>query len=135
MDEIQPAAAPQSPQAPTALICPVCHEPVLPTYYFCPNCGAKLANAKPLSISVGTQAWIYIFSIILPAIAFLAIKYWPGVKYLQSPDWERKQVGIVAIVLMVASTALLTWWGIVWIEGFVSSSTGGLMGGTSNLGF
>lgn len=134
MDEARPAVVPHPPQAQAVMICPVCHEPILPTYYFCPNCGAKLAGAKPLSTSLLTQLWIYLFSIILPAIAFLAIGYWPGIKYLQSPDWNRKQVGIVALILMLASTALLTWWGIVWFEGFVQSSTGGLMGGMGNLG-
>jgi hypothetical protein len=130
----QAMPAPQSAQPSITAICPVCHAPILPTYYFCPNCGAKLSAAKPLSTSLLTQLWIYLFSIVLPAMAFLGIKYWPGMAYLRSPDWEKKQIGIVAIVLMVISTVVLTWWGIVWFEGFMSASTGGLMGGSS-LGF
>jgi hypothetical protein len=106
----------------------MCHEPVLPAYYFCPNCGTKLAGVKPLSTSIATQTWIYLFSIILPAIAFLAIKYWPGIQYLRSPDWERKQIGIVAIALMVISTIALSWWGIVWFESYIQSASGGLVG-------
>lgn len=138
---MQPAAVPQPTeptvtvsQPPAVAVCPMCHEPVLPTYYFCPNCGTKLAGGKPLSTSLPTQLWIYLFSIILPAMAFLGIKYWPGIKYLRSPDWEKKQIGIVAVILMAVSTIALVWWGIVWFEGFVSSSTGGLMGGVGNLG-
>jgi zinc ribbon protein len=127
--ENEPVIVPQPPQAPVAAICPMCHEPVLPTYYFCPNCGTKLAGGKPLSTSIATQLWIYLFSLILPAIAFLAIKYWPGVKYLRSPDWEKKQIGIVAIVLMAVSTIALAWWGIVWFEGYVQSISGGLIPG------
>jgi hypothetical protein len=130
MDEAQPAAVPQPPQAP-ALICPVCHEPVLPTYYFCPNCGAKLAEAKPLSTSFATQAGLYLFSIIMPVIAFVAIKYWSGMQYLRSPDWERKQIGIVALILMIVSTVIVTWFLIVWTEGLIQSMTGGLMGAGS----
>lgn len=122
MDNEQ-AIMPQPSQPPTQAICPMCHEPVLPTYYFCPNCGTKLAGSKPLSTSLSTQLWIYFFSIMLPAIAFLAIKYWPGVQYLRSPDWERKQIGIIAIILMAASTIVLAWWGIVWFQGFLASQT------------
>jgi len=133
MEETQPMMVPSPPQPTATAVCPVCHQPILSTYYFCPNCGAKLAPEKPLSTSVFTQAWIYIFSLILPAIAFLAIKYWPGMKYLRSPHWNEKQIGIVAIILMAASTAVLTWWGIVWIEGYIQSATGGLMG-TGSLG-
>ena len=117
------------PQPPLAAVCPMCHTPVLPTYYFCPNCGTKLVGAKPLSTSVWTQAWIYVFSIIMPAIAFLAIKYWPGMDYLRSPDWERKQIGIVAIILMAASTVFLLWWSVVWLQGYVQSISSGLIPG------
>jgi hypothetical protein len=77
----------------------------------------------PLSTSVATQVGIYLFSLILPAIAFLAIKYWPGMKYLRSPDWEKKQIGIVAIILMAVSTIALVWWSIVWFEGFLAAQT------------
>lgn len=110
------------PQPQTKAICPMCHQPVLPEYYFCPNCGVKLTG-KPLSTSVQTQIWIYLFSLILPAICFLAIGYWPGIKYLRSPDWEKKQIGIVAVILMALSTIALTWWGIVWFQGFLASQT------------
>ena len=135
MEEMQQAVPQlQQPGPPIDAICPMCHEPVLSTYYFCPNCGTKLEKEKPLSTSVLTQAWIYLFSLILPAIAFLAIKYWPGMQYLRSPDWTKKQIGIVAIILMAVSTIVLTWWGIVWFEGYVQSSTGGLMG-ASGLGY
>ena len=66
MDEVpmptQPPAQPaaQAPQQPVPaitpeqaaaliggkpMICPICHYPVKPEYYFCPNCGAKLTRA------------------------------------------------------------------------------------------
>lgn len=128
-----PASQQAAPSAPT--VCPVCHQPVLPTWYFCPNCGAKLST-PPLSVSFWTQAGIYLFSVVLPIMAFIAIKYWPGMKYLRSPDWTRKQIGIVALGLLIISTLLVTWWSIVWFEGFMQASTGGLLGsGSSSLGF
>ena len=70
----------------------------------------------------------------MPLLAFVVIKYWPGMKYLRSADWAKKQVGIIALVLMIASTIVVTWWLIVWTEGLVQSMTGGLMG-TGSLDF
>ena len=133
MEEAQQVAASQPSQPPTTAICPQCHEPVLPVYYFCPNCGKNLKE-PPLSTSASTQIGIYILSIIMPAIAFLAIKYWPGMKYLRSADWEKKQIGIVAVVLMAVSTIVIAWWLIIWTEGLIQSMTSGLMG-TGSLGF
>ena len=69
----------------------------------------------------------------MPLLAFVVIKYWPGMKYLRSSDWTKKQIGIIALVLMVASTIVVTWWLIVWTEGLVQTMTGGLMG-TGSLG-
>ncbi len=115
-------------------LCPACHEPVLPTYYFCPNCGKNLRE-PPLSTSVSAQIGIYLLSIIMPAILFLAITHWSGVKYLKSQDPRARQIGIVAIILMTASTIALVWWGIVWYQQFMQSVAGGLFGGTGNLGF
>jgi membrane protease subunit (stomatin/prohibitin family) len=128
MEEAQQAAVPQPSQPPATAVCPQCHQSVLPTYYFCPNCGKNLKEPS-LSTSISTQTGIYLLSIIMPAIAFLAIKYWPGMKYLRSPDWEKKQIGIVAIILMAVSTIVLVWWGIVWTEGYIQSITSGLIPG------
>lgn len=114
-------------------ICPQCHEPVLSTYYFCPNCGKNLKE-PPLSTSIATQAWIYAFSIILPCIAFLAINSWPAMKYIRSADPKAKQIGIIAMILMGVTTIVLVWWSIVWFEEFISSASGGLMG-SGSLGF
>lgn len=128
-----PAPSPAPAAAAQAAVCPTCHLPVLPTWYFCPNCGTKLGE-KPLSTSVLTQAGIYLFSIFLPVIAFLGIKFWPGMKYLRSSDWTRKQIGIVAIGLMILSTIVIIWWSIVWFEGFMQAASGGLIGGGSGSG-
>ncbi len=111
---------PLPPSAPP-MICPQCHFPVQPEYYYCPNCGKSLHEA-PLSTSLGTQLWIYAFSIILPIIAFLAVSRWPGVKYIKSADPEAQQIGVIAAVLMGISTIVSFWLAIVWIQQTVQSS-------------
>jgi hypothetical protein len=88
--------------------CRVCHQPILPTYYFCPNCGTKLITA-PLSVSFSTQLGIYLFSIILPALCFLFISKWPGLKYIRSNNQKAKWVGVVALILLLISTIVLGW--------------------------
>jgi hypothetical protein len=103
MEQQQPAQMPSPYPASGALACPVCHQSVLPEYYFCPNCGAKLHEA-PLSTSPLTQAWIYAFSIILPVICYLLITKWPGIAYARSRDEKTRNVGIVACLLLAFST-------------------------------
>lgn len=110
-----------SPQNQTSSICPVCHQPVLLQYYFCPNCGTRL-NADPLLTDVGTQAWIYTFSIILPMLAFIFASKWPGVKYFKSTDPKAKQIGYIAWALLILSTIVTIWFSIVWTQEFVQSS-------------
>lgn len=107
--------------SPAPALCPVCHQPLLPEYYFCPNCGNKL-HAPPLSTSVGTQVWIYFFSVILPLICFLAVTKWPGVKYVKSSDQKTKRIGIIAWTLLILSTVVTIWLAYVWTEDAIQSS-------------
>ena len=102
-------------------LCSVCHQPVHSGDYFCPNCGAKL-NTAPLSTTVGTQVWIYAFSIILPFLCFLFIGKWPGVKYFKSKDPKAKQIGWIAWILIVLSTIVLVWYAIVWTKEITQST-------------
>lgn len=106
---------------PAPPICPVCHAPVQPEFYFCPNCGKALTE-KPLSTSPATQAWIYALSIVMPLIAFLGISHWPGVKYIKSDNEEARQIGIIAAVLMAVSTVVVLWLTIIWTQEFIQSS-------------
>jgi hypothetical protein len=99
-------------------ICQVCHQSILPTYYFCPNCGAKL-NSAPLSTSIGTQIGIYLFSIILPSILFLFITRWPGLKYFKSNDKKTKLIGEVALTLLILSTIFTFYFTYVWTMGAI----------------
>jgi surface polysaccharide O-acyltransferase-like enzyme len=96
-------------------VCQVCHQPILPTYYFCPNCGVKL-NSAPLSTSVATQIGIYLFSIILPSILFLFITRWPGLKYFKSNDKKTKLIGEVALTLLILSTIFTFYFTYIWTQ-------------------
>ena len=103
MDENPPIVPPPNPAAqpaaPNVLVCPQCHLTVPPGSYFCPNCGKKL-NDPPLKTDVLTQAWIYAFSLILPAICYFAMSYWPAIKYFKSDDPKAQQIGMIAIGLL-----------------------------------
>jgi hypothetical protein len=92
-------------------LCPVCHQSVLSQYYFCPNCGTKLASA-PLSTSIITQLGIYLHSIILPMLLFISISHWKGLKYSRSSDVKVKWIGLIAWMLLIIST-IVTFW-LVW---------------------
>ena len=102
-------------------VCSVCHQPILPQYYFCPNCGAKL-NSAPLSTTFATQAWIYALSIILPMTCFIFIKKWPGVKYFKSDDPKAKTIGQIAWFLIILSTIVTIWLVVVWTRKAIQSS-------------
>lgn len=87
----------------TSNICPTCHLPTKPEYYFCPNCGTKLKQA-PLSTSVISQISLYTFSIILPMICFLFVTKWQGITYIKSKDKKEKTIGAIACALLFLST-------------------------------
>ena len=95
-------------EIPIPVLCPVCHEPVKSDFYFCPNCGKNLKE-KPLLTSVGAQVEIYLWSIITPPMCFLTIGSWQGIKYFKAEDPKAKQIGIVAIILLVLSTLITIW--------------------------
>jgi len=102
-------------------ICSVCHQPILLSYYFCPNCGTKV-NEAPLSTSMGTQAWIYAQSIVLPMALFIFISKWPGIKYFKSNDLKTKRIGQVAWALLVVSTVFTIYLAYVWTQATIQSS-------------
>jgi hypothetical protein len=128
MDEVPMPVPPQTitPEQTAMLagapaICPRCHFVVKPEYYFCPNCGAKLTEA-PIGTGLMDQLLLYAFSIILPWIAYLAITKWQGMKYLRAPDPRAKQIGLIALILLVASSIVAIWLTTVWIQGYIQSS-------------
>jgi hypothetical protein len=101
-------------------ICPVCHQPILPQYYFCPNCGTKLIQAQ-LSTSIKTQIWIYAFSIILPMICFIFVTRWPGLKYYKSEDPKAKRIGQIAWALLILSTIITIVLVYIWTTQLIQS--------------
>ncbi len=113
-------------------LCLVCHQPLLPKYYFCPNCGTKISSTL-LSTSVGTQIWIYAFSIIIPMIFFILIGKWPGTKYSKSNDPKAKQIGYIAWGLLILSTIVTVWLSIRWTNQMIQSSMNSLNGALGGL--
>ena len=111
---------PEAPQ-PIQDICLYCHQPILPTYYFCPNCGNKI-KGTPLSTSVQTQLGLYAFSIILPLICFLFVTKWQGLKYLRSQDEKTKSIGYIACFLLAVSTVVTIWYAVVWTQQTIQQS-------------
>jgi hypothetical protein len=114
-------------------ICPRCHLPTKPEYYFCPNCGAKLTE-PPLGTGVVDQLLLYAFSIVLPWIAYLAITKWQGIKYLRAPDRDTKRIGIIALILLVASSIVAFWLVTVLIQGYIQQSLTDVSNINSGLG-
>ncbi len=106
-------------------LCYQCHQPILPTYYFCPNCGANL-HPKPLSKSIASQALLYFYSILLPFVIFIGINKWKGWAYLRSKDEDTKTIGIVALVLMIISTILIIWLSIIWTQQAIKTTVDGI---------
>jgi hypothetical protein len=96
---------PISPMVPGAIptLCPICHQPVTPTAYFCPNCGAPL-RPKPPSTTLLTQIGIYALSLLLPPLGL-----WPAIKYIRSNDEAARRVGWIAFALTVISIIVTIW--------------------------
>ena len=107
----------------SVFLCPQCHFAVKPDYYFCPNCGKNLrAPAVMLPTDTMSQILLYGFSIILPVIAYLAITKWQGIKYIRSSDDKARQIGYIALGLLVLSSIVVFWWTYVWIQQYIASS-------------
>ena len=104
----------------SSAICPVCHQPILPSYYFCPNCGTKL-NVAPLSTTPAAQAKLYAHSIILPFLCFFTASKWRGWQYFKSSDPKTKQIGLIGCILVTLSTVLLVWYSIIWTRQEIQS--------------
>jgi hypothetical protein len=118
----QPVQPPQAPVPSALMLCPQCHQPVKPEYYYCPNCGKKLSE-PPLSTSLGAQLWLYAFSIVLPFIGYLAITKWEGIQYVRSGDPKAQEIGWIAIVLLALSTIFTIWQVVAWVQGFIQTQT------------
>ena len=103
---VTPRMSPFSANA--QLSCSLCHQPILPIYYFCPNCGTQI-NSAPLSTSTATQAWIYFQALILPMFLFLFISKWPAWRYYKSADPKLRMIGTYAMIILFFSTIATIW--------------------------
>jgi uncharacterized OB-fold protein len=100
------------------LVCPVCHQSVVPEWYFCPNCGKEL-KAKLVRVSAATQIGIYALSVFLPPLGL-----WPGIKYLGKKGREAKIVGAIAIVLTIISSVVTTWLTFRYLQSYLAIYSG-----------
>ena len=119
--EMGPDYTPAVAAAPAPAFCPVCHQPILPQYYFCPNCGANLHPA-PLPTTPAAQTNLYIWSVVTPMLAFLSLSKWQGLKYYRSADPKAKQMGSTAFALIIISTLVVIYYTIVWTQNAIQSS-------------
>jgi DNA-directed RNA polymerase subunit RPC12/RpoP len=91
-------------------VCSTCHQPILPQYYFCPNCGTKVNGKEvPLETNTTAQVKIYALSIIQPMVLFLFYTKWHGIKYFKSDDPKAHKIGQIAWALMIISTVVTVW--------------------------
>ena len=68
------------------------------------------------------QALVYVHSIILPMLLFITVTKWKGYTYYKSEDPKAKQIGTIAIVLMVLSLLITCWLAYVWTMDTIQSS-------------
>ncbi|OGE01646.1 hypothetical protein A2196_02050 [Candidatus Curtissbacteria bacterium RIFOXYA1_FULL_41_14] len=85
------------------LTCPNCNKNILPTEYFCHQCGKKLKD-KPPSTTFSRQLTVYVISFFLPPFGL-----WPAVRYLRQQDEKSKKIGLAAIFLTIISILLTIW--------------------------
>ncbi len=104
--------------------CTLCHQPLLPIYYFCPNCGTQV-KLPPLSTTFRAQLWMYILSIILPALCYIIIGKWKGLQYLKSQEPKARMIGIIACILLLVSTVLTFWFANSYTQKIVQQALGG----------
>jgi hypothetical protein len=129
-ESVTPPVAPtpaSSTPVPFPMVCPVCHLPITPEAYFCPNCGAKL-KVPPLSKSLTSQLLLYGFSLVLPFIAYLAITKWQGITYIRSSDPDTRRIGFIALALLVISSIFVIWLTTQWFDNAINSVTNGVGG-------
>jgi hypothetical protein len=89
-----------------------CHQPILPSYYFCPNCGTRVGGKEtPLETTLEAQVKMYALSIFQPMILFILYSKWHGIKYLKSDEPKARRIGQIACGLLILSTVATAWLG------------------------
>ena len=72
----------------------------MPDAYFCHGCGKKLREKPPQS-SLLAQIHLYCVSFFIPPLGL-----WRGYPYFKQSDPKLKAIGIIAVVLTLASLGL-----------------------------
>ena len=101
--------------------CIICHQPLQPTFYFCPNCGTQVKQ-PPLSTTFSTALWMYTLSIILPSFCYIFIGKWKGLQYLKSEDGKAKTIGIIATLILIISTVVTFWYAYTYTSKIINES-------------
>jgi hypothetical protein len=102
----------------TPSLCKTCHIPLLPQYYFCPNCGKEVVQ-PPLPTDTLSQLKLYSLSLILPLICFITIGKWKAIHYLRDENEKAKNIGRIACLLLLFSTLLTVWVTITSVQKFL----------------
>ena len=91
-------------------ICSVCHQPLLASYYFCPNCGHPVSSKEaPLDTTLSTKVIMYTLSVFQPMFLFIFYRFWHGIKYYKSTDPKAHNIGQAACAILAISTILNIW--------------------------
>jgi uncharacterized membrane protein YvbJ len=83
--------------------CPYCGTKIVAEGYFCQNCGKKLKEISP-SGSVTKQIKIYLISFFIPPLGLFK-----GYPYLKQKNPKLRIIGIVAVMLTIASIVIVIW--------------------------
>lgn len=83
-------------------VCPVCHLPMKPEYYFCYNCGKNLRPA-PLSTTILKQLGLYVGSVVLMPLGLI----W-GLRYIKESSVKGKLIGWACIVITIVSFLIIS---------------------------
>lgn len=94
--------------------CKYCSYPVSENFNFCPNCG-KMLKEPPITLM--KQLGVYALSVFLPPLGL-----WPGIRYLMQKDDKAKIVGLIAIVLTIASSAITIYWSMGLLNGLIGQN-------------
>jgi len=90
--------------------CPKCDFPVIPPFYFCPNCGKKLKD-PPYKFNVFKVIGLLLVSVLLPPLGL-----WPGLKLIGNSDSRAQIVGWLAIILTAAVIIVTLWVGVNFVN-------------------
>ena len=93
-------------------ICKYCKNPVVETFYFCPNCGKKIKE-PPFKFSLAKAITIIVAAILIPPFGII-----PGIKYFLKDDKRAQFIGIITIALTIIATVVMIIFTINFINSF-----------------